>query len=97
MSSLAKKFEPIFVATDVWFADDSICLQLADGREIKTPLAFYPSLKNATPAQLKKFRLIGLGTGIHWESLDEDLSVEGIVLGRPSASLFPAPKQRLKK
>ncbi len=92
-SSLAKKFEPVFVATDVWFTDDSICLQLADGREVKTPLAFYPRLKNATSAQLKKYRLIGLGTGIHWENLDEDLSVEGIVLGRPSASLLPTQKR----
>jgi hypothetical protein len=54
---------------------------------------FFPRLKNATSAQLKKYRLIGLGTGIHWENLDEDLSVEGIVLGRPSASLLPTPKR----
>jgi chaperone required for assembly of F1-ATPase len=89
MSSLAKKFEPVFVATDVEFTEDSICLQLADGREVKTPLDFYPILKNATAAQRKKFKLIGLGTGIHWEDLNEDMSVEGIVLGRPSFSVLP--------
>lgn len=93
MNSLARKFEPIFIATDVWFTDDSICLQLADGREVRTPLEFYPTLKNASPAQRKKFRLIGLGTGIHWDALDEDLSVEGIVLGRPSSSVAPVKKR----
>ena len=96
MNSLARKFEPVFVATGVWFSEDSICLQLADGREVKTPLEFYPTLKNATASQRKKFRLIGLGTGIHWDDIDEDLSVEGIVLGRPGASHSP-PKKRPSK
>ena len=96
MSSLAKKFEPVFVATEVSFTDDSICLQLADGREVRTPLDFYPALKNASSAQRKKFRLIGLGTGIHWDVLDEDLSVEGIVLGRPSYSSAPQKKRSTK-
>ncbi len=95
MNSLARKFEPIFIATDVWFTEDSICLQLADGREVRTPLDFYPKLKNASVAQRKKFRLIGLGTGIHWDALDEDLSVEGIVLGRPSI-LVSLTKKRAK-
>jgi hypothetical protein len=94
MSSLAKKFEPVFVATDVWFTQDSICLQLADGREVKTPLKFYPKLKNATAPQRKRYRLIGMGTGIHWEDLDEDLSVEGIVLGRPSVRLHSKRAQK---
>ena len=96
MNSLARKFEPVFVATAVWFTEDSICLQLADGREVKTPLDFYPKLKNAKPSQLKKYRLIGLGTGIHWAGLDEDLSVEGIVLGRPAA-LSAQVSRRSKK
>lgn len=87
MSSLAEKFEPVFIATKVSFTGDSICIQLADGREVKTPLEFYPRLKNATSTQRKNFKLIGLGTGIHWKELDEDLSIEGIVLGRPSFSI----------
>lgn len=93
MNSLARKFEPVFIATDVWFTEDSICLQLADGREVRTPLDFYPTLRNATASQRKKFRLIGLGTGIHWDDLDEDLSVEGIVLGRPTAVLSSSGKR----
>lgn len=83
-SSAAKKFEPMFVATKVWFSKDSICLQLSDGREVHSPLEFYPRLKGATDHQRRRYRLIGLGTGIHWPDLDEDLSVEGIVMGRPS-------------
>ena len=84
MSSLANKFEPVFVATHVWFTDDAICVQLADGREVRTPLDFYPRLKRAAKADRENFELIGLGTGIHWKTLDEDLSVEGVVLGRPA-------------
>ena len=84
MSSSAKKFEPVFVATRLWFEADFVCLQLADGREVRTPLSFYPKLLHATSQERNDYQLIGLGTGIHWNSLDEDLSVEGIVLGRPS-------------
>jgi len=73
-----------FSATHVNFTDDSICLVLSDGREVKAPLEFYPRLKNAAKAERENFQLIGLGSGIHWPDLDEDLSVEGIVLGRKS-------------
>lgn len=84
MSFSAKKFEPIFTAIRVWYMDDFICIQMSDGREVKAPLEFYPTLKNASKEQRENFRLIGLGTGIHWPDLDEDLSIEGIVLGRPA-------------
>jgi hypothetical protein len=84
MRSLAEKFELVFTARRVWFSGEFICLELADGREIKAPLEFYPKLKTATKKQREKLRIIGLGTGIRWDSLDEDLSVEGIVLGRLS-------------
>jgi hypothetical protein len=57
---------------------------LSDGREIKTPLVFYPRLNNASDKQRKNFELIGLGTAIHWPEIDEDLSVKGIVLGLKS-------------
>lgn len=70
-----------FIAMDVSFTEDFICLTLSDGREIRTPLIFYPRLKNATAKQRQNFELIGLGTGIHWPDIDEDLSVKGIALG----------------
>lgn len=69
-------------AIEAQFTKDIICLILSDGREVKTPLEFYPILAKATEAQLKNYRLIGDGSGIHWNDLDEDLSVESIVLGR---------------
>lgn len=70
------------VAVDVDFVDDMICLTLTDGREVRTPIEFYPRLAAASPRQLKNFRLIAGGRGIHWEELDEDLSVDSIVSGR---------------
>jgi hypothetical protein len=82
MNTLAKSEELAFIAVDVSFSKDMICLILSDGREVKTPLEFYPTLARATESQLKNFRLIGGGSGIHWVELDEDLSVESIVLGR---------------
>ncbi|MEK6289043.1 MAG: DUF2442 domain-containing protein [Acidobacteriota bacterium] len=69
-------------AVKVWFDDDNIWLGLEDGRQVSTPLAFYPRLLNATKEQRENYEFIGPGIGIHWEDLDEDLSVEGIVLGR---------------
>jgi hypothetical protein len=69
-------------AVKVWFDDDNIWLGLEDGRQVSAPLAFYPRLLNATKEQRANYEFIGPGIGIHWEDLDEDLSVEGIVLGR---------------
>lgn len=76
-----------FKAIEVSFTDEFICLRLSDGREIKTPLEFYPSLKNATKKQRENFEIIGLGTGIHWPDIDEDLSVKGITFGLKSVSV----------
>jgi hypothetical protein len=55
---------------------------LEDGRQVSAPLAFYSRLLNATKEQRENYEFIGPGIGIHWEDLDEDLSIEGIVLGR---------------
>lgn len=88
MSILKEKNEEdllgYFVAIDVSFTDDFICLTLSDGREVRTPIVFYPRLKNASLKQRKNFELIGLGTALHWPEVDEDLSIKGIVLGLKS-------------
>jgi len=84
MSSLAAKSKKGYIAVDVTFTKNQLCVRLLDGREVRVPLDFYPRLKNATIKQRKNYQLIGLGTGIHWPDVDEDLSVEGIVTGRPS-------------
>ncbi|OGQ04915.1 MAG: hypothetical protein A3F82_08525 [Deltaproteobacteria bacterium RIFCSPLOWO2_12_FULL_44_12] len=83
MSSLAEQHsQPEAIAIEVCFTDDMICLTLLDGREVRAPLELYPKLAQASPEQRMNYRLIGGGRGIHWEALDEDLSVESIVLGR---------------
>jgi hypothetical protein len=84
MSSLATKSSHEFIATSVWFSEYRLHVALDDGREISVPLEFYPRLYSATKEQREKFELIGLGTGIHWSEIDEDLSVEGLVFGIPA-------------
>lgn len=71
-------------AEDVRVSDDTICVDLSDGRSVSVPLSWYPRLSHASAAERKRWRLIGRGTGIHWDDLDEDISVEGLLAGRPS-------------
>jgi hypothetical protein len=71
-------------AENITVSVDTLCVDLSDGRSISVPLAWYPRLLNATLAERKRWRLIGRGLGIHWEDLDEDISVEGLLAGRPS-------------
>ena len=77
MSTLAVNVEPL--AVDVSCTDDALRVVLADGREIAVPLVWFPRLLNATPEQRKEWRLIGGGIGIHWEPVDEDISVESLL------------------
>ena len=86
MSTLKTKSEIDPVAVEVSFTETMICLVLDDGREIKTPLEFYPRLAKATKEQINNLRLLHGGTGIHWEDLDEDLSIDSIVSGRRTLS-----------
>ena len=66
-------------AIRVSFDQDNLHVQLTDGRKISVPLEWFPRLRNATPKQLRNWRLIGDGVGIHWEDLDEDISIEGLL------------------
>ncbi|MDH4198882.1 MAG: DUF2442 domain-containing protein [Spirochaetia bacterium] len=68
-------------AKKVWFDERSLWILLKDGRKISIPLGFFPRLKQAKRLDLEKFTLSGDGTGIHWESLDEDISVPGLLNG----------------
>ena len=77
MSTLAINVEPL--ATDVTCTDDALRVVLADGREVTVPLVWFPRLLSATPEQRKEWRLIGGGIGIHWEPVDEDISVESLL------------------
>ena len=64
---------------------DTLTAELSDGRTISVPLGWYPRLTHATPRERDNWELIGRGEGIHWPDLDEDISVEGLLAGRPSA------------
>ena len=83
MTTLAVKIE-IPNAYKVNVTDDTLTVELDDGRTVSVPLAWYPRLLNASTEEKKNWRLIGNGRGIHWEAIDEDISVEGILFGRPS-------------
>lgn len=77
MSTLAISIEPL--AVDVTCTNDALRVVLADGREIAVPLVWFPRLQNATTEQRKEWRLIGGGIGIHWEAVDEDISVVSLL------------------
>jgi len=72
---------------NVHFTDETISVDLMDGRTITVPLVWYPRLLNATPEQRAKWRVSGGGYGIHWEEIDEDLSTEGMLRGAPAPRL----------
>ncbi len=65
------------------FDKDSPWVELADGRTLGVPLAWFPRLLNATPEQRARFEVSGGGTGLHWDELDEDISVAKLLAGRP--------------
>jgi Protein of unknown function (DUF2442) len=72
-------------AESVQFSDDSMTVNLDDGRSISIPLAWYPRLLHGWAQERMQFELIGDGEGIHWPALDEDISVEGLIAGKCSA------------
>lgn len=71
-------------AQNVSLTEAALVVELIDGRTITVPLTWYPRLVHSTPAERANWRLIGEGEGLHWPELDEDISVEGLLAGRPS-------------
>ena len=69
------------LAQEVWFDEDNLWVLLTDGRQIAVPLTYFPRLLNASGEELEEYIISGGGTGIHWDKLDEDISVEGLLLG----------------
>jgi hypothetical protein len=65
--------------------NEAVVVELRDGRTVTAPLTWYPRLLHGSPRERRNWRLIGGGVGIHWPDLDEDVSVESILAGRPSA------------
>ncbi len=78
---------------DVRFDDDTMSVDLADGRTITVPLAWFPRLQDATPDQRRNWQRCGGGFGIHWPDIDEDLSTQGLLEGAP-APRRPATAKR---
>ena len=64
--------------------DDTLSVDLSDGRTISVPLAWFPRLVHASQEERKNWKLIGKGHGIHWQDIDEDISVQNLLAGRPS-------------
>ncbi|MGA9924419.1 MAG: DUF2442 domain-containing protein [Isosphaeraceae bacterium] len=72
------------LATSVEVSEDTLSVDLADGRTIAAPLAWYPRLAHATAEERGSWRLIGGGRGVHWPEIDEDISVANLLAGQPS-------------
>lgn len=83
MTTLAVETD-VRVSESVLITDDTLSVDLTDGRTISVPLAWYPRLLHATSKERLNWRLICHGHGIHWEDIDEDISVEGLLTGKPS-------------
>lgn len=75
------------VPISAWCDDESLHVKLADGRQIATPLWWYPSLLSASHAERNNLEL--MYTGIHWPGLDEDLSIDGMLRGWKSRDARP--------
>ena len=71
-------------AENIAVTDDTLSVDLSDGRSISAPLAWFPRLVHASQEERDNWRLIGRGEGIHWPDLDEDMSTEDLLAGRGS-------------
>jgi hypothetical protein len=83
MNSSSIETRPL-TAQHVAATDDTLTVELSDGRTISVPLAWYPRLVHGTARERKRWRFIAGGLGIHWPELDEDVSVENLLAGKPS-------------
>ena len=84
-------------AQKVVVTDDRLTIELSDGRSVSVPLAWFPRLVHGTPEERGNWRLIGNSEGIHWPDLDEGISVENLLLGKPSGESQASFKQWLEK
>ena len=96
MSTLAVEIR-ISEALNVSLTDDTLSVDLNDGRSISVPIAWFPRLLHSTEQERNNWRLIGRGQGIHWEDIDEDISIEGLLAGKPSGESQESFKKWLAK
>lgn len=84
-------------AQSLTITDDTLSVDLNDGRSISVPLSWYPRLNHATLSERGNWRWIGDREGIHWPDLDEDISIENLVFGKPSGESQESLKQWLEE
>ena len=82
---------------NVTIDDDTLSVDLEDGRSISVPIGWYPRLTHGTPAERKNFQISGAGYGIYWPDLDEDIGVEGMLLGKKSTESRESFERWLKR
>jgi len=82
---------------NVMVTDDTLSVDLEDGRTISVPIGWYPRLAYGTPAERANFQISGAGYGIHWPDLDEDLGVEGLLFGNRSTESPTSFEQWLQR
>jgi len=83
MTTSATESTPL--ATGVAVTDDTLTVDLSDGRTVSVPLDWYPRLLHASPGERSNWRLVARGEGMHWPDVDEDISVAALIAGRPSS------------
>lgn len=79
------------LAKQVRFDEDTMWVDFADGRTLGIPLAYFPRLLNAPPSERMKYVVSGGGTGLHWDDLDEDISVAALLGGVGDRTRKAAP------
>ncbi|CAG0952987.1 hypothetical protein ANRL2_00240 [Anaerolineae bacterium] len=84
-------------AINVTIDDDTLSVDLEDGRIISVPIGWYPRLTHGTPAERANFQISGAGYGIHWHDLDEDIGIEGMLLGKKSTESPASFKRWLER
>jgi hypothetical protein len=84
MTSLTIELVEISKIQQVTITDDTLSVDLSDGRTISVPLAWYPRLLHGSMEERNAYRFIAGGNGVHWDQLDEDISIKNLILGQPS-------------
>jgi hypothetical protein len=84
-------------AVNVTVTEDTLTVDLEDGRTISVPIGWYPRLAHGTQTERLHFQISGAGYGIHWPELDEDIGVEGLLLGKQSTESRASLERWLKR
>ncbi len=84
-------------AVNVIVTDDTLQVDLEDGRTISVPIGWFPRLAHGTPEERANFQISGAGRGVHWPDLDEDIGIEGLLLGKKSAESRASFKKWLEQ